>query len=565
MRIQRVRCENFRSLSSFNVNFPEGYSVICGRNNSGKSAIFKAIFAVLGRPKYEFIYINRQEQYVTYAEDISHWKKDSGEDIIIEIVINSNKNDDSSFYEFITRISKQSVSDDFSVTVSLICNKENWIKYKIRINGSDDFFDETATEETLRWLRDKAIVLYHDSTSQEMGFRVFMGRNNDLFNPSEGEKQKLNTLNKQFTSLMNKVSKRKKEDIENVLGNLGEKYVVNIDYPEVQFDNLPYDITLGESRGNETKLENWGSGTRNRTLILSLILQARQIARDINHSKRFSPIVLIEEPESFLHPSAQSGFGRVIEDLSKEFNIQIVTSSHSPFLLSRRAPGSNLLLERSIRRGKQMDSVVVDTSGENWAAPFATALGISTDELHPWIGVLHGNDDATLVVEGDLDKQYIENYIQKKNFNMLSKITITAIGGKDKLNDISMIRFISKFSKKVVFLLDLDAQSLDSKFAAAGLVRNRDYMFVGKDISGKRRIEGILPDEMHRDVYSDHSSVVISLQSDVSTEKKAAQARIKQLLLEKFKEWLEAGKDCGEFDKFAKHLARCFDPANGTS
>jgi len=387
----------------------------------------------------------------------------------------------------------------------------------------------------------------------------FYGRSGaDFFAPSDDEKRKIESLNKQFAKIMNKASKKKKEMIEEILGELGEKYVVNLDYLAVKFDRMPFDIALGDRQGSEIKLDNWGSGTRNRTLILSLLIRARQLSADANATDRFAPIIFIEEPEAFLHPSAQSNFGRVIEDIAADSELQIIVSSHSPFLLSRRNPYSNMLLERKMRRNVSYETEIVETKDDNWMAPFAVSLGITKEELEPWQQVIASDAECTLVVEGDLDKSYIELYQNFTENKLPVGIRIIPIGGKDKLNDISMIRFITKFSKRVVFLLDLDAMDLEPKFNSAGLQKNSDFLFVGKDGGGRRKIEGLLPDEVHSKVYSGNHDLVMALQSNVNSEKKSAAGSLKQKLLEEFKVWCESGKKSPDFEKFSVLLNKCF-------
>ena len=59
-------------------------------------------------------------------------------------------------------------------------------------------------------------------------------------------------------------------------------------------------------------LNDSGSGTQNRTQILMSVLQANRIKTNPSLDDKITPLVVIEEPESFLHPSAQSEFGRIL-------------------------------------------------------------------------------------------------------------------------------------------------------------------------------------------------------------------------------------------------------------
>ena len=91
---------------------------------------------------------------------------------------------------------------------------------------------------------------------------------------------------------------------------------------------MPLGINLND-RNVDVPLDDWGSGTQNRTRILMAILQAHRIKTTASDDDKITPIVVIEEPESFLHPSAQGEFGRMLRDLSREFGIQIIVTTHS--------------------------------------------------------------------------------------------------------------------------------------------------------------------------------------------------------------------------------------------
>ena len=73
-----------------------------------------------------------------------------------------------------------------------------------------------------------------------------------------------------------KISKSQQLELEGLLGRLKTKYKVGLSLPAFDFGQLPFSITLGD-RKFEVPLDDWGSGTRNRTLILLAPFRARQI------------------------------------------------------------------------------------------------------------------------------------------------------------------------------------------------------------------------------------------------------------------------------------------------
>ncbi len=123
-----------------------------------------------------------------------------------------------------------------------------------------------------------------------------------------------------------------------MLGRLSEKYDVEVAPPEgFAIRRMPLGINLRDKHV-EVPLDDWGSGTQNRTHILMAILQANRIKTTDSSDEKITPIVVVEEPESFLHPTAQAEFGRMLRELSNEFGIQIIATTHSPYMLNLEDP-----------------------------------------------------------------------------------------------------------------------------------------------------------------------------------------------------------------------------------
>ncbi len=48
MKIIGLRTKNYRTLESLDLSFPTFYTAICGKNDSGKTNIIKALQAIMG-------------------------------------------------------------------------------------------------------------------------------------------------------------------------------------------------------------------------------------------------------------------------------------------------------------------------------------------------------------------------------------------------------------------------------------------------------------------------------------------------------------------------------------
>jgi len=267
------------------------------------------------------------------------------------------------------------------------------------------------------------------------------------------------------------------------------------------------------------------------------ILQATRIRSKPDENK-ITPIVLIEEPESFLHPSAQAEFGRVLIDLANELQIQTVVTTHSPYMLCQSNVQSNVLLGRKTTYGRTKSTEVVEVKEDNWMEPFGNILGLNNVEFSPWKEVLFSGKQCVLLVEGEIDKAYYE-HIHSLAFSGLvlpQGLEIVPYEGKDALKNSILLKFIIDKFKKVLVTFDLDAKSeLERTMAQVGLVEHSGFLAVGSSKPGKQCIEGLLPERVLSKVHSANTDLVMALTSADSKDRKSAKSSLKHKLLSEFK------------------------------
>ncbi len=246
----------------------------------------------------------------------------------------------------------------------------------------------------------------------------------------------------------------------------------------------------------DVPLQDWGSGTQNRTQILLALFKAKTIREAAQESDRITPILIIEEPESFLHPSAQAEFGRILRDLAREFEVQVIVTTHSPHMLSFGRPESNILLSRRVERGRLYETIVETTSGKDWMRPFALALGVTDESFEPWRAVLFNNSQELLLVEGEIDKEHMEKLRDPSHGHAALDIQgdVFAYGGDGFFAHDTLLRFIMQRFNRVVVTFDLDVESkVIRKLESLGLKRNEGFVAIGLNQPGKKDIEGLLP------------------------------------------------------------------------
>ncbi len=382
------------------------------------------------------------------------------------------------------------------------------------------------------------LFLYNSTTSHE---EIYYGRGRQRsFHEvvlSEDEQKQIDEAGQKIDRKIKKLAKEHKEDLNSMLGKLSDKYDVEFSTLErYSARSMPLGINL-KDKNVEVPLNDWGSGTQNRTYILMAILQANKIKTRESAQDKITPIVVVEEPESFLHPSAQSEFGKLIRSLSSELGIQIIVTTHSPYMLNQENSSSNILLSRDYIRGKAYETRRVDTSSSNWMAPFAEHLGINTSEFNNWRPLFSSYQSKVLLVEGEIDKKYFE-FIREKSFGtekLNDVVEIVPYGGKDTLKNTMLVKFvISKFDKLFI-TFDLDAVSDVKKYLTRlELKENTDFLAIGIDKAGKDAIEGLLPDRILSTVNAKETDLVMQLGAQNTDKRKEAKNKLKRKYLEEF-------------------------------
>lgn len=280
-------------------------------------------------------------------------------------------------------------------------------------------------------------------------------------------------------------------------------------------------------------------------MILLTLFRAKQIAEEHSSASKVTPVIVVEEPESFLHPSAQAEFGRVLQDLADEFEVQLIVTTHSPYMLSHSRPESNILLERRVVRGQVRETVQVDTATSSWMEPFALALGIRDEEFLPWKELFFKDVNALLLVEGDIDAGYFNLLRDERHGPKALSFSgeIFAYGGKDTLKNQTLLRFIRDRYERVFVIFDLDAESdVEKVLKALGFEKGKTYTPIGVDEPGKRCMEGLVPETVNGVVHAARPDLISAL-SGTPEERRSAHSTLKGLYFEEFSRQAKPGDE----------------------
>ena len=535
MKIEQVKVLNYRTLENIVVDFDGYYSAISGQNNAGKTSLMKVIRDVF-RDNTKQFFAFRENDDITYSEDKTQWNK-TDENIVFSYLVSVSKITDPGLFIFIEKFYEKEIeTSEFSLKVEVSHDKEGDTHCKVFV-GNDEL-KSFNSNEVLKKLLSSNLAFMHNSAENELGAIAARGRMFHEMMFSDSEKDQLAAEQKKIRTKIQKIAKNHKTELSELLGHLEDKYEVEFTIPEGYFSRtMPFGINLRD-KNVEVPLNDWGSGTRNRTQIMVSILQANRIGSNELDENRITPIVLIEEPESFLHPSAQAEFGRVLRDLANELKIQTIVTTHSPYMLCQTNFKSNILLDRKVVRKKLMCTEVVDLSEGDWMHPFSAILGLDNTEFEPWRRVLDHDSDFVFLVEGMLDKEYLEhiNSLELDGFTIPQGLDIVPYDGKDALKNTVLLKFILEKFKNTLISFDLDAKGeLVKIMNQLSLNEAEDYFVIGANKPGKECVEGLIPERIVSAVYANNSDLVMQLGAQDGKLRKSAKSSLKAKILSEFK------------------------------
>lgn len=558
MKIYSIGARNFRTLEDFSIDLKSNYCAISGKNNSGKSGVIDIIQFFLNESN-DYNYFYGGARNLSLIRDKTQWSAEKDMELTIDILI--DKINDSEIFYVIETFSKidMSGSENIVVRLSELFVEGGPAKKSCVVDNKE--LDHQATEQIFKKIKTSSSLVVHNSTNSMRNLFNLNNSYTEIIEAhfSDEDKKRIAAAQSSLQSSLKKAAKQHREQLEGLLGKMSERYHVEFSaLPAGQSARHPLQIKLTD-KSADVPLNDWGSGTQNRTKILLSLLDAVRMKGSTSESGTCTPVLLIEEPESFLHPSAQAEFGRILNDLAGELGVQIITTTHSPYMLNQNDPSANYLLDRKAVRGKPRAAYLVETSGPNWMAPFAENLGVIPDEFQNWKALFGINSSRVVLVEGDLDKEYFGEVIRQ--FPMvcsdLNGVEIVPYNGRTSLKNTALLKFIVSRFGKVFITYDLDANAeLKPILEKIGLQLNQNFCPVGTVGPGLDCIEGLVPQRIKAEVYGSNSDLVTALGSSDRNAQKDAKSALKRKLLDKFKNEKLSAADAAPFLKLIGTISK---------
>ncbi len=427
MKINRVHIRNFRSIKDLNFWFPDsGLMILVGANNAGKSNIVRVINNILG-----------ESWWGKNVDDSDYYMRNSNNTIIIAIQFDNGR----------------------EVTFN---SSDGWPQYydnsghQIRPNQGnvkDDFPSTYLAAER--------------SISKTLSFSKWelMGKVAQSFNRLVKSAGKENDLINKFNEVMDILDeieefRQFKEDFIRFFTEMqaDTPYKLKINFKP--FTPLNYFKTLNilandETLGNEFDIDpqELGEGTKN-LIIFSLL---RSYAK--NFRQEAQGLLIVEEPEIYLHPQAQRHSLKVFKEIVQNSNIQILVTTHSSAFIETEYFENIGLVYKSSEEGTKIQQVskreLVDFSNQTGANGSSTAENIeqfyaitSDDKLKEAFFA-----KKVILVEGDTEEICLPELL--KDFDLDAQgISIIGVEGKAQIP--KYWRLFYKFNIPMLVVFDND-------------------------------------------------------------------------------------------------------------
>jgi putative ATP-dependent endonuclease of the OLD family len=268
------------------------------------------------------------------------------------------------------------------------------------------------------------------------------------------------------------------------------------DLPTVAETLSSVDVHLGDLV--TTQLIDKGTGVRGAVLVSMLQYLAEQSRRSL--------VLAVEEPEAFLHPAAQEAIMGQLEDLATRADVSLLVTTHSPYVLSRRA---DALITQLRKRADGVTSKAASCAGDQSRVELIGGLYRDAGMA----GVLEralsipASTRAVVITEGYTDGEFLRIACDAAGRpELLEAIHFIQAGGAKKVV-FQAILARSATDRPVVAVLDHDDQgrAAISKLEDFGWSKNKELLSLaawpekcgkGHDVE----VEDLIPSSLWDDV-----------------------------------------------------------------
>lgn len=531
MKITDLHIQNFKSIHDMHIPDIENALILVGQNNTGKTSVLDAIRAVGG--EYQ---ISREDFWEAGTKIRIHVSLAFTEEDLTLLqrrgVVSQYRRKEAWLQDFGKKL--PSFSDNV-LTFTMTANKDGRIRYQDGVNKNNPYIREVFpriyhvdAERRLERLQSDLLLLQEDEILKRMRSECCM------FNQARQCNYCFNCI-----GLIEQKSPAQLDAMETSKLLDYKLYQLNLD----TFARMVNDC-FHKNGGRESILY---SMNRDVEKILEVTTQirhpAQNIPRPISHmgkgmrsiylfslleaytqiEENLSSIIMIEDPEIFLHPSLQKVCGRILYRLAAKN--QVIFTTHSPNLL----PNFN---SRQIRQVIHQEDGSSDIRKKTDISAILDDLGYTAGDLM--------NVNFVFIVEGKQDKSrlplllgkyYAETVDREGN---LSRIAIITTNSCTNIKTYANLKYMNQIYLRDQFLMVRDSDGKDP----AALGRELCRYYEERNREDMDKLPRVLPENVLILKYYSFENYFLNPKVMAQLGVVESEDAFYEIFLEKWKEYL---------------------------
>ncbi|MET1173870.1 ATP-dependent nuclease [Paenibacillus amylolyticus] len=502
VRIKEVRIRNFRSLESVDISFTDN-CILIGANNAGKTSFLQAIqIAFVGSRK-----INGEDIFIKTGELLPRDRK-----AIIDVLITPTDDNDNEVAEFddvwlehFGELRSEKVTDlsQFVAIRTIIAFDKVRGEYEIVRKGLIDWPDDENIESYIEYKQIRiterllqAIPIFYMDAKRDISAEMKdkssywgklvtdVGLNIEEIGEIEEVLDRINNDIINRSSVLKHLVKNLSE-IAVTIDSGDESIKINPVSRRIRDLNRGIDITFKDRDSESFPISNHGMGTRSWITFLTLVAYVTWKINQMNDDEiPYHPLILLEEPESHLHPQAQ-------RQIFKQMNSMIgqkIISTHSPMIVGQAEIKDVIHLSKHQGRSKISTMDVTELDEQDLRKIKQEIFKTRGDLLFA---------RAILLCEGETEEQalpiFFKEFFGCESFE--AGVNIVSVGGKGKYKP--FLRIAKSFNINFYILSDGEEDTIRKVkkdvrevFGESEPVDNIKYLHDGYDFESYLLNEG---------------------------------------------------------------------------
>lgn len=459
MNITFLQIKNFKYIENLMLTDMESALILVGQNSVGKSSILTAIAAAAGQYKIQPSDFNEKKQNIEISIALSISRQDLTA-LYKNRRVSSYKRRDTWYRDFCQKLPSY---QNNTLSFTFVANYNGTIRYQDGVHKNNRYLpDVLPSVYYLDSQRDLTAIQNHLLSFLENDLLNQMRTDCCLFDRTKTCTHCfscMGLINKKTPEALNAFETEKlleyklyHMNLKDFSARVNEHFGENSRY----HGKVTYDLTCHtgdifkvqgyiqqKHHDHPAPLSHLGKGMR--SIYLLSLLEAY-----MEEEERLPSLILMEDPEIYLHPELQKISSQILYRLSRR--CQVIFSTHSP----------NLLFQFHSRQIRQ---VVLDKNGYSVIRKH-TSLSVILDDLGYSASDLM-NVDFVFIVEGKQDKSRLPLLLEKyygeiyQKDGSLSRVSIITTNSCTNIKTYANLKYMNQLYLKDQFLMIRDGDGKD--------------------------------------------------------------------------------------------------------